>query len=144
MTLRSATSADLGALQTLEHAAFKPNEGLLSKRAFAYHIARGHVIVADNEETAGYLLYFLDRYNNMRLYSLCVDVRFRKRGIADALVVEMLKRAAVLACKSCYLEVGVANEGAITLYRRHGFETIKLIPDYYGEGLNAYKMQKLF
>ncbi len=54
------------------------------------------------------------------------EERFRARGI-----------------RRINLEVRVTNQPAITLYEALGFEKRKVLPQYYGDGEDAYLMSKL-
>jgi ribosomal-protein-alanine N-acetyltransferase len=44
--------------------------------------------------------------------------------------------------KSCYLEVRVSNDVALSLYKRTGFEVERTIREYYSDGEDAYIMSK--
>jgi ribosomal protein S18 acetylase RimI-like enzyme len=40
------------------------------------------------------------------------------------------------------LEVAVDNAVAIAFYERHGYRTVARLADYYGPGLDAWRMEK--
>jgi ribosomal-protein-alanine N-acetyltransferase len=65
------------------------------------------------------------------IVSIGVDPAFRRRGIASALIEQLLSDAARLGVETLFLEVETGNEGAIALYRRHGFEIAGRRPAYY-------------
>jgi len=44
--------------------------------------------------------------------------------------------------KECYLEVRISNKPAITLYKKLGFQTVKVIRHYYMDGEDAYLMAR--
>ena len=50
-----------------------------------------------------------------------VDMEYRRRHIAEALVAEMQKEAAKRGTRSIFLEVRCSNTGAIALYQKMGF-----------------------
>lgn len=52
------------------------------------------------------------------LLTLAVDPRYRRRGIADALLKTWLQSA---QAEMAFLEVAADNEGARALYAKHGF-----------------------
>jgi ribosomal-protein-alanine N-acetyltransferase len=54
--------------------------------------------------------------------SVSVEAGFQGEGIGDALMHNCVDRARSRGFKRVGLEVGAANEKAIGLYRRHGFE----------------------
>ncbi len=68
----------------------------------------------------------------------------RRQGIADALITELLERAALRALSFVTLEVREHNEPAIALYAKHGFAPVGLRKNYYEAPVeNAILMTKL-
>ncbi len=57
------------------------------------------------------------------LESLAVDPAHRRRGLATAVLAELLDWGASLGATTALLHVEVVNTGAIALYERHGFAT---------------------
>lgn len=55
----------------------------------------------------------------------------RGRGLADALMTELLNRAGLGAAAAVMLEVRADNPTAVALYRRHGFEQVSVRRRYY-------------
>jgi N-acetylglutamate synthase len=55
--------------------------------------------------------------------SLAVDPAHRRRGLATAVLAEVLDWGASLGATTALLHVETANSGAIALYERHGFVT---------------------
>ena len=77
-----------------------------------------------------------------RVYTLDVDDRYRRLGIASTLLnalTEQLRRA---GCTRCFLEVKLDNDKAIPLYEKMGFERSRIVPNYYSSGVHALKMKK--
>ena len=67
----------------------------------------------------------------------------RRQGIADALIAELLERAALRALSFVTLEVREHNEPAIALYAKHGFAPVGLRKNYYEAPVeNAILMTK--
>jgi [ribosomal protein S18]-alanine N-acetyltransferase len=65
--------------------------------------------------------------------TLAVTPAARRRGIATALVLGAAERAAEIGAGVMFLEVGVANIPAISLYKRLGFATVGHRKAYYAE-----------
>ena len=63
--------------------------------------------------------------------NLCVAPAARRRGIARALLAELLDVAARMNAQSAFLEVRPSNTGAVALYHEAGFHVIGQRPDYY-------------
>ena len=55
--------------------------------------------------------------------SVVVDAAERRRGLATAVLAELLDWGASLGATTALLHVETDNEGAIALYERHGFVT---------------------
>ena len=45
-------------------------------------------------------------------------------------------------CSAIRLETAVDNASAISFYKRHGYDVIKVIPHYYSNGLDALLLEK--
>lgn len=92
----------------------------------------GKVIVSPYkpEEVLGYIFYSV-RTNHIA--NLVVDPLARKMGLATALLENVLPLA-----KIWWLEVDIY--GPLNLYHKFGFRVEDLLPNFYGEGRDAYKM----
>jgi len=77
-------------------------------------------------------------------YVVTLDVaeEFRRRGLARQLMEAMEHQAMDAACAVVGLHVFVGNESAIHFYERAGYERVGDVPDFYGEGLNAWVYRK--
>lgn len=85
----------------------------------------------DGEEVVGSVAAYpdegLSQHTGQRAANtefIFVRSQWRKRGIAAHLVVESLKYLKGLGCEAAYLEVSAANENALELYRRLGYEVV--------------------
>ena len=58
------------------------------------------------------------------LYCLAVDKRFRRQGLALAVIRALLQQATTLGIERVWLQVVAANEPARALYERLGFRTV--------------------
>ncbi len=93
-----------------------------------------------SEKVIGYVLGTVTGERG-ELRSLAVDPRFRNLGVGRALVTKLLKRFREMGARVCSLKVLTGNEPAIRLYKKTGFETVKIL-DSKGEGdIEAYLMK---
>ena len=81
-------------------------------------------------ETVGYagLMYVLDEGY---ISNVAVARPWRRRGAADALMKELIRRSREKLLSFLTLEVRESNEGAIALYEKHGFRAVGRRKDYY-------------
>lgn len=81
-------------------------------------------------EVAGYigLMFVLDEGY---ISNVAVTPQFRRHGIAEALICELIRRAEEKQLAFLTLEVRESNEGAIALYKKCGFETVGRRKNYY-------------
>lgn len=91
-----------------------------------------HVFIAavNGEEVLGYMgmMYVLDEGY---ISNVAVSPEYRHRGIADALISELISRAQELELSFVTLEVRVSNAPAIALYKKHGFSEVGRRKNYY-------------
>ncbi|WP_230742443.1 GNAT family N-acetyltransferase [Methanooceanicella nereidis] len=73
---------------------------------------------------------------------LITDENHRRKGIARYLLISTMEGFKTYGCKECYLEVKSDNIGAISLYKKLGFETKEVLPKYYSDGGDANLMIK--
>ncbi|MEW6162266.1 MAG: ribosomal protein S18-alanine N-acetyltransferase [Nitrospirota bacterium] len=69
--------------------------------------------------------------NEGHILNLAVHPDLRRRGIATALVEEVLDELRGKGCRSLYLEVRISNLGARRFYERLGFRPVDVRRDYY-------------
>jgi len=74
--------------------------------------------------------------------SIAVLPEYQRKGIGQALMQEAMKGMRLQKAKECYLEVRVSNEHAISLYKKLGFETSKIMRGYYADGEDAALMTR--
>lgn len=146
MSLRNATLADIDALSTLEARCFDGDR--LSRRSFCRLVASRSAacrIAAEGGRIGGYAITLFRRNAAFgRLYSLAVDPAARKAGLGKALLEDAEMIARKRGARGLRLEVRKDNQPATGLYRRLGYETIATVPDYYEDGTDAFRMQKMF
>ncbi len=75
---------------------------------------------------------------------ITIDVRpeTRRHRIGSALLASAEEQLRAKKCKAVRLETAVDNASAISFYKRHGYDVIKVIPHYYSNGLDALLLEK--
>jgi len=100
---------------------------VLSSKEYVFAVA------ADAEgNIVGYGSYnaVLDEGN---INNIAVRANCRRKGIADAILGELMNKAKAGGIASLYLEVRKNNLAAAALYEKHGFEQIAVRKRYYTE-----------
>jgi len=73
---------------------------------------------------------------------LAVRERVRRQGIGSALMDAFLKECAMRGARSVELEVRKSNEAAIQFYTRYGFQITNVLPRFYTDGEDGFKMRR--
>lgn len=92
---------------------------------------RHEFIVAESGgDTKGYvgMMYILDEGY---ISNVAVAPEYRRQGIADALISELMRRSKELELAFVTLEVRAANDAAKALYEKHGFIPVGRRKNYY-------------
>jgi [ribosomal protein S18]-alanine N-acetyltransferase len=126
--IRSLRYADLPQVISIERRAF-PTPWSLAMFVLELSKPSGICLAAvEGERLAGYLI--CSRYDQVwHLLNVAVDPVRRRRGLATALLAEMIERAG--ADSPLTLEVRTSNAGAIALYERFGFRAAGTRRRYY-------------
>lgn len=128
---------DLPAILALEQAGF-PTAEQWSERSWSGELVGSGrtVLLARAEQTVGVISLFTTG-ELADLHRLVVAPSHRRAGVGRTLVEAGLEAVRRLGALAVTLEVGYANEPAIALYQRLGFEQLRARPDYYGPGQHA-------
>ena len=130
MKIRDAVPDDVPGIAALERECFSLpwSEQIISLQLGG----PGKVMLAAEENgcLAGYmgLQYVLDEGY---ISNVCTTPEIRRRGVASALIDEMIRRARELELAFLSLEVRASNEPAILLYKGKGFTETGTRPGYY-------------
>lgn len=75
---------------------------------------------------------------------ITIDVRpaIQRQHIGSALLDAAELRLRAANCHAVRLETAVNNASALSFYKRHGYDVIKVIPHYYSNGVDALLLEK--
>ena len=130
-SITDASNRNLEALEELEQCCFSlpwTREMLESQLPDENHVFI--VAVGESGELMGYvgMMTVLDEGY---ISNVAVSPAWRRQGVADSLIGELLTRAQERDLAFVTLEVRESNEPAISLYRKHGFLPVGLRRNYY-------------
>lgn len=140
--IRAGQLSDLDALCQLEADSFSYDQ--IGRRSFRrlLHSTSAQVYVGQSAQGIVAYAIVLTRRNSRywRLYSMATSSKVRGQGVGKALLQHIMACARAPA-SGLRLEVKCDNQPALKLYQQLGFEVVDLLPDYYSDGSDGYRMQ---
>lgn len=142
--IRTAAPVDAAPLDALERHCFESDR--ISRRQWRYLLTRAHAETLIGEDAAGPAGYVLLLYNRAtsvaRLYSIAVEARARRAGLARALV--LAAEDAVRAQGRAYLRLEIRrdNLASLALFEGLGYRPFGLLDDYYEDHMQAVRLEK--
>lgn len=144
LAVRPGEIGDLEAVLALECAAFESDR--LSHRALRRFLTaerRPLIVARASGRLIGYILVSLPgRSRVARVYSLAVEAGAGRRGVGGELLRAAERYARAHGRVAIRLEARYDNEGAIALYRKHGYQPFGHCPGYYADGAEALRFEK--
>lgn len=143
VVFRLANRADVAALVELEARCFDYSR--MGARSFQRLIdaPSAHVYLGELDgQLLGYFL-LLTRKNSRvwRLYSIATAPESRGSGIGQALIEFAINTAREHGAAALSLEVKTDNHSAIRLYEKFDFAVVDVLPSYYDDGTDGYRMR---
>ncbi|GFH42006.1 ribosomal-protein-alanine acetyltransferase [Lactococcus hodotermopsidis] len=114
---------------------------------FEYEITTDRLAVFLTAEASGRIVGFIGARvipdkNSVHLSNLAVATAFQKQGIGSNLVKTVAELMRHLGIDTMSLEVKRDNLAAQAMYRKLGFSTTEILPDYYDNKLDGLWMVK--
>lgn len=138
--IRKANLNDLDSIYGIEVESFPVPWEKVSMEVEFYKDYSHIFVYEDNSVVVGYLIvnYF---ETEAEIMSIAVKKEFRGKGIGKALLDHCFS-IFPLDLK-WFLEVAIDNDSAISLYEKYGFKKSTTVKNYYGIGLDAYRMNNV-
>ncbi|HEX5608122.1 MAG TPA: ribosomal protein S18-alanine N-acetyltransferase [Candidatus Binatia bacterium] len=129
---RPITTADLDELMVIERMSFRfPWSAGFFLQELQVPCARS-ILAELGNRTVGYILFWL-LPDAIDIHNIAVHLQYRRRGIARALLDEVIREARRRTFARVMLEVRRSNLPAQALYRRLGFTTTGIRKGYYSD-----------
>ena len=127
MKITDANEAMLPQISEIERACFSDPWTLPILQSQLAHV---FIAALEGETVVGYagLTHVLDEGS---ITNVAVAPEWRRRGVADALLLDLERRARTLALAFLTLEVRSGNAPAIALYEKHGYKVVGRRKNYY-------------
>ena len=149
LRIRRASKFDTCELVSLENECFDTyyRQHRFSKAHFTYYLQNNQAIFLVailNSCITGYVAGSVEatRFQSLaHLDSIAVSPLHQRRGIGSQLMKCFFEDAKQQACTSVILEVAVANKNGVLFFTNEGFEKIRMLRGYYGEGFDGILMR---
>ena len=128
--IQNVRPEDIIQLKNLEEQCFSipwTREQLESQLPDEHHC---FILAKEGDRVLGYvgMMYVLDEGY---ISNVAVAPEMRQKGIGDSLIEELMHRARERDLSFVTLEVRESNMAAISLYKKHGFQTVEQRKKYY-------------
>ena len=141
--VRRATKDDVDSLYALE---LQFGDEAMSRSSLKRHVTNENAVMVLTEEAGTVTAYALcllrKNSKKARLYSICVDMNHRGKGLGRELLEEVEYVCEHRGCTHVTLEVSADNVTAKNLYETAGYVRFGLYPAYYSDGSDALRMRK--
>lgn len=142
--LSHMTTRDLDEVARIAEGAFDPP---WTRGGFEDELARDVArcrVVRDAEDgpVLAYAIWWIVA-GEQQLLTVATAPAARRRGLARALLLDMIAQGEAEGAPECFLEVRASNAAAIALYRTLGFEPQGTRPGYYADGEEALVMVRV-
>ena len=144
-TLRDADSRDFETLWRIDQQCFIPGIAYSQRELAAYMSLRGaftSVAIDPESKIVGFLVATIRRNGIGHVITIDVLKEVRRLGVGSLLLSAAEERLRKLNCDTVSLETAVDNQSALFFYKQHGYFTVKTIPRYYSNGVDALVLQK--
>lgn len=144
VTLRDMLRADLDQVLEIERKSFQqPYSRQIFEQELKIQVATLWVAL-HRKKIVGYIDFWLIR-DEMELISIAVHPDYKKTGIGETLMQEMMRYAHRHAARFIHLDVRESNRGAQRLYEKFGFTKVGIRRRYYSDNQeDAIIMKKEF
>jgi ribosomal-protein-alanine acetyltransferase len=142
--IRAATAHDIATVARLEaeNLGIEAWSEALVESGISGDLPTIHYLVAEeNSEVTGYAVASIVA-DIAELQRIAVTPAARRRGIATALLAEVVDRARAGQADRLLLEVRETNEQALAFYAANGFVEVDRRPRYYRDGSTAVVMRR--
>jgi ribosomal-protein-alanine N-acetyltransferase len=142
--LRSYDPRDFAALYRLDQSCF-PAGIAYSKTTLRYFLSLRSadcLVAMEDAHIAGFIL---TEENPPLAHVITLDVaeKFRRQGIASALLTESERNLALRGVRHVLLETATNNDAGVAFWQRHGYRIEATLKRYYLSRLDAYEMRKI-
>lgn len=144
--LRDYRSSDLESMWGLDQECFPPGISYSRSelRAFLSQKTADTIVAESEGRIVALVIGWRRRRAEGHVITLDVATSARRHGVGRQLLVELEGRFRAVGVRLVQLETAFANTTAIAFFEHLGYRKVARLASYYGPGLHAWKMEKVF
>ena len=127
---------------SIEEEAFREHDPFLYMKLYEMS-SEGFLVAEKDGVIAGFVVGILISESEGRIFSIAVNKKNRRGGIATLLIKDLLDRFRKKGVTGVRLEVRKSNLIAQELYQKLSFKIVGIAPMYYSDGESALIMRKI-
>ena len=144
LCLRSSLPADFEALYEIDQQCYESAIAYSRREMRMYlRFPGAECVVAESDHKIIGFCITANHHGEGYIITMDVLPRYRRQGVASALLAEAEHRLQALQTQRVGLETATDNLAGIAFWERHGYRKIGLEKNYYPGGRDAYSMMKL-
>jgi [ribosomal protein S18]-alanine N-acetyltransferase len=142
-SIRAYRPPDFDTLLAIDRACYAPEIAYSRREMRAYLNLPGAncLLATSGKRIIGFVLTVRDD-DFGHIITMDVLARYRRAGVASALLRRAEKPLAAAKVREAWLETAIDNEAAIAFWQKHGYRTRGRLNRYYPGGLDALAMSK--
>lgn len=109
---------------------------------FYFYLNHYSLVAAEGEKIVGFIIASVDKNKTSQIITLDIHPNFRRKKLGSQLLSRVEEHLISQGIKYVYLQVGMNNTPAISLYKKCGFTEVKRLPKYYINKIDALLMRK--
>jgi len=142
LRVRQFTAQDLPAVAAIVRDALRENYPTSLYLDIHRWWRDGFLVAEMGGAVVGFLAAVVSQPQVARILMLAVRGAWRRKGIGSALMNAFFKECGMRGIVTAELEVRKSNTVALQFYTRYGFEVTNLLPRFYTDGEDGYKMRR--
>jgi ribosomal-protein-alanine N-acetyltransferase len=142
--LRDARAGDLKTLWQIDQECFADGIAYSEQELKFFMTRRGSFTLIgvddENQQIRGFIVGHAGAVGH--IITIDVVASARRSGLGSQLLRAAEERVRAAGKRTMTLESAVDNRGALSFYKRHGYEIAGTIPGYYSDGADAFFLRK--
>ncbi len=148
-TVRDNQPGDFDVLWAIDQSCFPPGIAYTRYELLTYMRHQGaFTLVAESGDNGkphpilGFLVAETSRRGLGHIITIDVRESARRHQVGSTLLTAAEERLHNAKSRAVQLETAVDNRSALSFYKRHGYDVVKVIPHYYSNGVDALLLEK--